>query len=99
MADNRYIHFHYDSEPPRFRRLVISSVSVQEIAAFEDEDPIAAWKAMCAFIQDNPGHTYMSTSSFEQFTWDVPGYQFVEDEAGREVLVARGPETPAPAGR
>lgn len=29
----------------------------------------------------------MSTSSFEEFAFEVPGYQFILDDAGKEVLV------------
>ena len=82
----RFIHFNvsYDGLP-RYRSISISTV-MENVAEFASGDPMSDWKAMHDYVVANPA-TYMDTSSFEDFVWDVPGYQFVLDSSGREVLV------------
>lgn len=82
----RFIHFNvsYDG-PPRYRSISISTVK-EKIAEFSSGEPMTDWKAMREFIIANPG-AYMSTSSFEEFVWEVPGYQFIQDDADKEALV------------
>ncbi len=82
----RFIHFNVSHDgPPRYRSISISTVT-ENVAEFSSGDPMTDWKAMHEFIIAHPA-TYMTTSSFEGFVWDVPGYQFVLEDSGNEVLV------------
>jgi hypothetical protein len=74
----------YDGHP-RYRSISLSTVK-ENVATFAGGDPMTDWKALCEFISVNPGH-YMTTSSFDQFVWDVPGYRFTFADDGKEVLV------------
>jgi hypothetical protein len=85
-VEPRFIRFNvsYDGLA-RYRGISISTVE-EAVAEFVSGEPMLDWKALGRFIVENPG-TYMTTSSFEEFVWDVPGYRFVLNEAGTEVLV------------
>lgn len=58
----------------------------KERVRFEGRGPQGDWADYMGWARDNR-ILAITTSSVTHFCWDVPGWRFIEDAAGHEVLV------------
>lgn len=80
-----HVRIDYDEgDPESYRAIIVSQGKEQR--RFEGQGPEGDWAAYMAWAQQNE-ILAITSSSLTHFCWDVPGWRFVEDEAGREVLV------------
>jgi len=74
----------WSNNPPSYAGITISTTET-EVARFYSDDPLVDWGHMITHMQSHPGH-YMTSSSFEEFSWYVPGFRFILNADNKEIL-------------
>lgn len=80
-----HVGIDYDEGDPDSYRAVTAKQG-DETRRFEGQGPQEDWAAYRAWAHENQIMT-LTLSSVTHFCWDVPGWRFVEDECGAEILV------------
>lgn len=75
----------YDEGCPGSYRAVVAERD-GEVRRFEGKGPQGDWADYLEWASAE-GILAITRSSVTHFCWDVPGWRFIEDELGREVLV------------
>jgi hypothetical protein len=96
--DNRFVRIVYDENGglASYTHVQITKVDGENVKTFDSGDVVADFAAMRDWLREHPidpstGRT-MFTSSVDHFCMDVPGFKWIEDELGRELIVAMTPE-------
>lgn len=74
-----------EGEPDSYRGIVVTRGG-EVVAEWRSGNPPADWAAFRAWGAET-GAAVMETSSLTHFVQDVPGWRFILDEAGAEILV------------
>ncbi len=87
------IKFGTRRKPDRYIGMTIeaSGMETGALAGFRKEfrshDPLVDWVDMINYVKAHPASYWPDNASFHEFVHSIPGYRFVLDEKGAEVLV------------